>query len=133
MLNWLSRKGGDKRCSPLQITTNYSINGRKRGKPRASGEASVRPRGVRRGHQHEIRNPLTLVYSTLQLLETRHPKITSDKYWQSMRQDVEYMQALLTDLSSLNHSRSLRLSAFSFRAFMEELVLSFAASCADGL
>lgn len=81
---------------------------------------------------HEIRNPLTLVYSTLQLLETRHPKITSDKYWQSMRQDVEYMQALLTDLSSLNHSRSLRLSAFSFRAFMEELVLSFAASCADG-
>ena len=56
---------------------------------------------------HEIRNPLTLVYSTLQLLESRHPDIVSDRYWLSMREDVEYMQQLLTDLSSLNHSRSL--------------------------
>lgn len=80
---------------------------------------------------HEIRNPLTLVYSTLQLLETRHPEISNDRYWTSMRQDVEYMQQLLADLSSLNHSRSLKVSEFSFRSFMEQIVLSFAASCAD--
>lgn len=29
---------------------------------------------------HEIRNPLTLVYSTLQFLESRHPEIISDRY-----------------------------------------------------
>ena len=80
---------------------------------------------------HEIRNPLTLVYSTLQLLESRHPGIASDRYWVSMREDVEYMQQLLTDLSSLNHSRSLFLTEFSFRSFMEQIVLSFAASCAE--
>lgn len=80
---------------------------------------------------HEIRNPLTLVYSTLQLLESRHPDIVSDRYWLSMREDVEYMQQLLTELSSLNHSRSLFLTEFSFRSFMEQVVLSFAASCAE--
>ena len=80
---------------------------------------------------HEIRNPLTLVYSTVQLLESRHPEIASDRYWISLREDVEYMQQLLTDLSSLNHSRSLFLTEFSFRSFMEQVVLSFAASCAE--
>lgn len=80
---------------------------------------------------HEIRNPLTLVYSTLQLLESRHPDVTGDRYWTSLCRDVEYMQQLLTDLSSFSHSRSLRLSRFSFRSLMEQIVLSFAASCAD--
>lgn len=80
---------------------------------------------------HEIRNPLTLVYSTVQLLESRHPEIASDRYWISLREDVEYMQQLLADLSSLNHSRTLSLSEFSFRSFMEQIVLSFAASCTD--
>lgn len=80
---------------------------------------------------HEIRNPLTLVYSTLQLLEDRYPKIASDRYWIAMRDDIEYIQQLLADLSSLNHSRSLFLTEFSFRAFMEQIVLSFAASCAE--
>lgn len=81
---------------------------------------------------HEIRNPLTLVYSTVQLLESRHPEIASDRYWISMRDDIEYMQQLLNDLSSLNHSRSLFLSEFSFRSFMEQIVLSFAVSCSGG-
>ena len=79
---------------------------------------------------HEIRNPLTLVYSTVQLLESRHPELGSDRYWVSLREDLEYMQQLLADLSSLNHSRTLFLSDFSFRSFMEQIVLSFAASCA---
>lgn len=80
---------------------------------------------------HEIRNPLTLVYSTLQLLESRHPEITSDRYWHSMRGDIEYMKQLLEELSTLNHSSALRRSLFSFREFMEQIVLSFAASCVD--
>lgn len=80
---------------------------------------------------HEIRNPLTLVYSTLQLLESRHPEITSDRYWRAMREDIEYMKQLLEELSSLNHSAALSRSMFSFREFMEHLALSFASSCAD--
>lgn len=81
---------------------------------------------------HEIRNPLTLVYSTLQFLESRHPEIISDRYWHSMREDIEYMKQLLEELSSLNHSTSLSRSVFSFREFMEHIVLSFASSCMDG-
>ena len=30
---------------------------------------------------HEIRNPLTLVYSTLQLIESSHPEVLGFKHW----------------------------------------------------
>ena len=30
---------------------------------------------------HEIRNPLTLVYSTLQLIESQHPEVLEFAHW----------------------------------------------------
>ena len=46
---------------------------------------------------HEIRNPLTLVYSTLQLIETQHPEVTSFRHRAEMHQDIEYMKQLLEE------------------------------------
>ena len=80
---------------------------------------------------HEIRNPLTLVYSTLQLIESKHPEVNSFYYWDSLRTDIEYMKQLLEDLSSFNNGASLCRKNIDFRKFMEQLVLSFAISCAD--
>lgn len=80
---------------------------------------------------HEIRNPLTLVYSTLQLIESRHPEVNSFHYWDSLRTDIEYMKQLLEDLSSFNNGASLLVKSFDFHRFMEQLVLSFAISCSD--
>ena len=53
---------------------------------------------------HELRNPLTLISSTLQLIEAQHPEVASYKYWDSMRGDLEFMGKLLTELSTDNHS-----------------------------
>ena len=80
---------------------------------------------------HEIRNPLTLVYSTLQLIESRHPEVNSFPYWESLRTDIEYMKVLLEELSALNNSESFSLKYFDFYTFMKQLVLSFAVSCSD--
>lgn len=80
---------------------------------------------------HEIRNPLTLVSSTLQLIESQHPEVCSFDYWSTLCTDLEYMIHLLEEFSQFNNSTALHLETFSFRTFMEKLVLSFAASCAD--
>lgn len=80
---------------------------------------------------HEIRNPLTLLSGTLQLIESRHPEVRSFEYWDSLCQDLEYMMHLLEEFSLFNNSSSLHPETFSFRSFMEKLVLSFAASCAN--
>ena len=78
---------------------------------------------------HEIRNPLTLLSSTIQLIESQHPEMRSFDYWNSLREDLDYMMELLQEFSLYNNSNDLRPETFSFRNFMERLVLSFAASC----
>ena len=80
---------------------------------------------------HELRNPLTSVYSTIQLLEMQHPEVKDFKHWSGLTQDVEYMIALLAELSDLTKSERLQNSVFSFRTLMEHVSLSFAASIVD--
>lgn len=80
---------------------------------------------------HEIRNPLTLVYSTLQLLEQQHSELITYKHWNSMREDVEYMKLLLEELSSYNNGEQLSLSDFNVGTFLKTIVLSFASSLID--
>ena len=80
---------------------------------------------------HELRNPLTSVYSTLQLIEMQHPEVKEFKHWSNLTSDVEYMNALLAELSDLTKSERLQYSTFSLRALIEQVSLSFAASIAD--
>lgn len=80
---------------------------------------------------HELRNPLTTLYSTVQLLEMRHPEVKEFRHWPSLTYDIEYMIQLLDEFSSLAKSERLNLETFSFRPFFEQLSLSFAASIAQ--
>lgn len=80
---------------------------------------------------HEIRNPLTLVSSTLQLIETQHPEVTSYKYWDSLHGDLDFMIQLLAELSTYNNSERLHTETFSSLDFFQKICLSFAASCVD--
>ena len=80
---------------------------------------------------HELRNPLTSVYSTVQLIEMQHPEVKDFKYWSNLAHDLEYMNRLLTELSDFSKSERLDVSAFSFRALLEQISLSFAATIAN--
>lgn len=77
---------------------------------------------------HEIRNPLTLVYSSLQLIESAHPEVHTFRHWDALHQDVIYMMRLLTDLSDYNNGLSLHRETLNTGSFLKQLVLSFAAS-----
>ena len=80
---------------------------------------------------HEIRNPLTALYSTAQLIELKHPEVKEFQHWESMIYDIEYMQQLLDELSSFTKSERLNLATIEMRPFLEHISLSFAASVAD--
>ena len=77
---------------------------------------------------HEIRNPLTLVYSALQLIESQHPEVCTFSHWDHLRQDIEYMKLLLEELSSYNNGERLELSLLSPETMLKTLALSFASS-----
>ncbi len=80
---------------------------------------------------HEIRNPLTLVYSTLQLIESQHPEVLDFSHWTELHQDIEYMKLLLEDLSSYNNGERLELAPVSTGTYFRRIALSFAASIVD--
>ena len=77
---------------------------------------------------HEIRNPLTLVYSTLQLIESQHPEVLDFAHWTELHQDIEYMKLLLEDLSSYNNGGKLDCAPISTSTFFRRIALSFASS-----
>ena len=74
---------------------------------------------------HEIRNPLTLVYSSLQLIEKKYPELPESSLWEQVKQDVQDTILLLNDLSSLNNSAILKPSILDPAV----LLISAAAAC----
>lgn len=53
---------------------------------------------------HEIRNPLALITSELQLMSSSHPEITQYETWDDILDNLEYIKELLNDLSSYNNA-----------------------------
>lgn len=80
---------------------------------------------------HEIRNPLTLVYSNLQLIEAVHPELYTYKHWRNLRNDIEYMKLLLEELSSYNNGDHITVSEIDADTFFKTIALSFATSLID--
>lgn len=80
---------------------------------------------------HELRNPLTALYSTLQLMESRNPELKEVKYWPTLQYNVEDMISLISSFSALTKSEDLILEEFDQKIFFQRLCLTFAASIAD--
>ena len=80
---------------------------------------------------HELRNPLTTVYSTLQFIEGQHPEVRDFKYWSNLANDLEYMNHLISELSDFSKSERLNLSTFSLKHLLEYVCLSFASTAAN--
>lgn len=77
---------------------------------------------------HELRNPLTLVYSALQITQIHHPEVKEFTHWGHMLEDVHFMIKLLDELSSFNNGERLRYSTFYIAEILRGIAISFAIS-----
>ena len=73
---------------------------------------------------HEIRNPLTLINSSLQLIETMHPEVRDFQFWNQTLEDVDYLGQLLEDLAAYTDGRRF----FMCEVDMKELFTSLESS-----
>jgi signal transduction histidine kinase len=62
---------------------------------------------------HELRNPITLISSSLQLIESQHPEVKDFKFWNETMDDIQYVCSLLDELSCFNKSANLNVSEYS--------------------
>lgn len=77
---------------------------------------------------HEIRNPLTLISSSIQIMEKTNPEVKDLSGWTQLTDDVHFLRLLLEDLSSLNNGHTLNPTVFSMEKLLKNVSLSFAMS-----
>lgn len=80
---------------------------------------------------HEVRNPLTLISSSLQLLETECPSVKTSVLWSQIREDVKSTICLLQDISAFNNISKLTLTEFSAEDFLSSITHSFSSYMAQ--
>ena len=59
---------------------------------------------------HEIKNPLTLINSSLQLIESEHPEVKDFRFWNQTIKDLQNLRILINDLSSFQKSNMLNMT-----------------------
>lgn len=78
---------------------------------------------------HELRNMLTLIGSSLQLMEKQHPEVEQFKYWNQINQDLETTNHLLLELSGYNESRDMIMQKGDLAKLINNTVASFQGEC----
>lgn len=73
---------------------------------------------------HEIRNPVTLINSFLQLLESHHPELSQDHYWLKVMENMDFLKYLLEEFSEFNNSKTLRTQELNLAQVFRETIES---------
>ena len=77
---------------------------------------------------HELKNPLTLIQGTLQLIGCHYPEIQNDPLWTQVQADVHYMSKLLSEITSINSIQNINYSRVNIRQVLSNVVYSFSAN-----
>ncbi len=80
---------------------------------------------------HEIKNPLTLISCSLQLIEDEHPEVKDFRFWNQTLEDVRGLRILLDDISSMQNSTVLKPAPVDLREFITDLLCSMEAFFLD--
>lgn len=75
---------------------------------------------------HEIRNPVTLISSFLQLVESEHPEVTHFKYWDQIMENMDFLKKLLDEISDYNRSTVIHVETINLYHMLENIVLDMA-------
>lgn len=73
---------------------------------------------------HEIRNPVALLKSQVQLLSDNHPELTAYEGWENLEENLEYLTELLNELSNYNHADLLHLEPVNMTQFLMSVLAS---------
>lgn len=52
---------------------------------------------------HEIKNPLSIMASTLQLIELQYPEVKNNKHWHKLYSELDFISTLLNDFNKLSN------------------------------
>lgn len=76
---------------------------------------------------HEIKNSITLVNGSLQLVEKKHPEVRDFDYWNEAMSEISFLKNMVTQLSSARLCNRLNLMQINIYSFMHQIATSIRA------
>lgn len=70
---------------------------------------------------HEIKNSITLISGSLQLVAKKHPEVQSFDYWNETMSEIDFLKNMVTQLSSARLCGRLNLMQVNLYAFMNQI------------
>ena len=74
---------------------------------------------------HEIRNPLALITSELQMLSDHHPQLCLDEHWDNIMENLNYIRELLDELSRYQNAGHLSLVSTDTSLWLDRIANTF--------
>ena len=75
---------------------------------------------------HEIKNPLTLIGSSLQLIESEHPEVKTYRFWNQTIKDLHNLREFINELSDFQKVSNLQKTLIRLFDFTDDLIDSTA-------
>lgn len=70
---------------------------------------------------HEIKNSITIINGSLQLIERQHPELTELDFWQESMDEVQHLRNLVTDLSYCHLQNEIHLEQLSVLPLLQQI------------
>lgn len=71
---------------------------------------------------HEIKNPLALINSSLQLIESDHPEVKTFRFWNQTMKDLQGLRELINELSDFQKGSILTKTKINLFDFTEDIL-----------
>ncbi len=80
---------------------------------------------------HEIKNIISVIGGSLQLIEKQHPEVREFSYWEDTKDDISALQALIRDASQDGLCQNVKKQPVNLHDFLSDLHLLAQALLAD--
>lgn len=73
---------------------------------------------------HEIKNSITLINSSLQLVAKKHPEVVHFDYWNESMSEIDFLKGMVTQLSSARLCSRLNLIQVNIYTYIQQIIAS---------
>lgn len=74
---------------------------------------------------HEIRNPLSLIFSEMQMMSDLEPQLSFNEHWENIMENLNYIRELLDELSRYQNAGHISLVQTDLTPCLERITSSF--------
>lgn len=70
---------------------------------------------------HEIKNTITLINSSMQLLDNKRPTLKSEPYWDNIKHEITYLKNMILEISQAGNMDQLQKESLNVNSLLKDI------------